>query len=88
MFVVDLKEYHRHMDSRSARSSQERQKFKLRFKIKENSSSSAIRTEANDVHDKNLSFLGKTYTKQHRTPTPTKLSKKTEEWKFISIQLK
>jgi hypothetical protein len=67
----------------SSHSSQERKKFNLRFKFRDNSSSTIMRTEGNDSSEKNP-YLNKII----KNATPTKISKKADEWKFISIQLK
>ena len=42
-----------------------------------------MRTEGNESTDKNPYMI-----KLPKNATPTRLSKKTDEWKFISIQLK
>jgi hypothetical protein len=48
--MVELKEYHRRQESLppSNNSSQERKKFNLRFKLRENSSSAIMKTEGNE----------------------------------------
>jgi hypothetical protein len=84
--VVDLKEYHKQesiaMDH-SNNNSQEKKKFNLKFKLKDkNTSSNIIKTEGNEGDFKNA------LSKEMKTLTPSKISKKTEEWKFISIELK
>lgn len=85
LHVVDLKEFHKREEPpvHSNHSSQERKKFNLRFKFKENGSNTIIRTEGNESADKNP-YLKKII----KNVTPTKITKKADEWKFISIQLK
>jgi hypothetical protein len=85
LHVVELKEFHKREEApvHSNHSSQERKKFNLRFKFKENTSNTIIRTEGNDSSDKNP-YLKKIV----KNATPTKLASKADEWKFISIQLK
>jgi hypothetical protein len=85
LHVVDLKEFHKKEEPpiSSNHSSQERKKFNLRFKFKDNGSNTIIRTEGNESSDKNPYLK-----KMIKNVTPTKISKKAEEWKFISIQLK
>lgn len=88
MAVVDLKDYHRQQEllasDHSNSSSQERKRFNLKFKLRDKSTASnIIKTEGNEGDAKRQPSA-----KDMKTLTPTKISKKTEEWKFISIDLK
>ncbi len=90
MGVVDLKDYHRQQEllasehSNSNSSSQERKRFNLKFKLRDRAAASTIiKTEGNEADARRQPS-----SKDMKTLTPTKISKKTEEWKFISIDLK
>jgi hypothetical protein len=87
MNVVDLKDFHRQQETiasdHSNNSSQEKKKFNLKFKLKDKSTASnIIKTEGNEGDPRNAS------SKEMKTLTPNKISKKADEWKFISIELK
>ena len=84
--VVDLKDYHSRRDSQvfSPHSSQEKKKFGLRFKLRDSSNSGIMKTEGNEPDHRG----GVLSSKGIKRITPSSLSKKTEEWKFISIQMK
>ena len=84
--VIDLKDYHSRRDSQvfSTHSSQEKKKFGLRFKLRDSSNSGIMKTEGNEPDHRG----GAISSKGIKKITPSSLSKKTEEWKFISIQMK
>ena len=65
----------------SNNSSQEKKKFNLKFKLKDKAPSNIIKTEGNED-------LKNASSKDMKTLTPSKVTKKAEEWKFISIELK
>jgi hypothetical protein len=81
--IVDLKDYHKKQESLnySIHSSQDKKKFNLKIKLKDNNF--IIKTEGNENEIKNNS------SKILKNTATSKISKKTqEEWKFISIQFK
>lgn len=88
MNVVDLKDYHKTQETiipqePSNNTSQEKKRFNLKFKLKDkNTPSAIIKTEGNEPEVRNAS------TKDMKTLTPSKVTKKADEWKFISIELK
>jgi hypothetical protein len=82
--TVDLREYHRRLEAaQTSSSSQEKRRFNLRFKIEENRSGTIVRSEGSDSAGKKP-LLGRLA----KNVSPSTLSKRGEQWKFISIQLK
>ncbi len=82
--TVDLREYHRRLEAaQTSSSSQEKRRFNLRFKIDDNRSGTIVRSEGSESAGKKP-LLGRL----PKNVSPSTLSKRGEQWKFISIQLK
>lgn len=84
MKVVDLKEFHRkHENSlrHSENSSRERPVINLKLKL----GPVGLRTEGDEVDRKPI---GRSVKALNKHTTPDNLSKKKEEWRFISIQVR